>query len=255
MKRKLCKFLAALICAAIVLGFYQAPTSYAAETKTLDQVTIYKPESESSASFRLNDFIKLKTLSSSSKYITPTEYYYNCDKYSQGYEVVNGKLKEKKSKNNGYINVYLKCKKYGSAKIKFRSDNTTYIVPVKVKKYVNPLKSLTITNVNKGKNIAKKYNKQSALYGLYELNLSKSGKVKLSATAKAGWEIISARLVNRKYNDKTYSHEISRDYTGKSSASLTMSDFDAESGGFIYVVLRNKTDNGLVEIYANIGKN
>lgn len=255
MKKILGKLLSALICAALVAGLYQGPTSYAAEQKTLEKVTIYKPAGGIYASFKLNDFVKLKTLSSSSKNITPTEYYYSCDKYSQGYEVVNGKVKERKSSNKGYITVHLECKKFGSANIKFKSGNTNYTVPVKLKKYVNPLKSLTITNVNKGKNISKKFDEEPTIYDLYALKLSKSGKVKLSATAKGGWEITSVRLVNRKHNDRTYNHEISRDYKGKISASITMHDFDAESGGFIDVVLRNKTDNGVVEIYANIGNN
>ena len=82
--------------------------------------------------------------------------------------------------------IYLKTVKSGKAVVRVKNGSKTYNTKIRVYKYVNPLKSLTITGVNNGKSVHSKFNKATKVSGSIQKNVS-NGTV--TAKEKDGWDI------------------------------------------------------------------
>lgn len=90
--------------------------------------------------------------------------------------------------------ITMKINKAGTTKFSYKVGSTTYATNIIVKKYVNPIKTLKVTGVNKGNNIAGKANTSDSI------NVSLGSNVKLgkiNVTAKAGWKINSIYFYDR----------------------------------------------------------
>ena len=81
--------------------------------------------------------------------------------------------------------ISIKLKKKGTTVISFKVGNETYSTTVKVVKYTNPIKTLKITGVKSGKNIASKTKTKN--YVNFK-GVKKSGS-KLTITPKSGWTV------------------------------------------------------------------
>ncbi len=90
--------------------------------------------------------------------------------------------------NDDYCSfIDFKAKKPGMAKITFKVGSKTYTSTVTVKNYKNPAKTVQISGVNKGKNIASKSKNKNYVDNL---KLSKTTKkAKLKVKAASGWEL------------------------------------------------------------------
>ncbi len=82
-------------------------------------------------------------------------------------------------------------KNIGRANISFADQSgKSYTVTAEVRPYENPVKSLTISNVNKGKNLAKKV-ENSCKYGKLLSFSKKTATPKMKVEAEKGWSLMS----------------------------------------------------------------
>jgi hypothetical protein len=252
MRKGISKILAIVLGVVLLASAGPSISSEAASTKKLDKKVLYMHSaSESYVNLGVDGIKKLSGLSSNSNNIRPTSYYYN--DYAN-YNVSGTKLEE--TSNGARIGINLLCKKQGDAKIKFKCAGKNYVLPVTVKKYVNALNSITITNVNSGKNIKSKFNKQAKLLNEKSLVLAKNGTVKVSAKANSGWKIKYICIKNNKSDSNTgYRHSISMDYyNGVQNASVKLPGYIAAHGGNVEITLENQTDKGEINISCDLVK-
>ena len=88
--------------------------------------------------------------------------------------------------------VRLKLKKAGTTVVTCKSGGKTYKRKVTVKKYVNPVSSVTITGVNKGKNIAGKTKKKNYV----NFKGVKCANSKITVVPKKGWTLENIHFFN-----------------------------------------------------------
>ena len=155
------------------------------------------------------------------------------------------------SSRDGYVSVDLL--KTGKATISVKVGKSsksykTYKTTLTVKAYENPMKSFTITGINKGKTIAKKFKDVSYNYGTLSKD-AKSAKITVKANTDKGWRIKSINFYNRK-ND--CSRNISFGANGTSSASLSVSTIYKKYGGYVYVNFYNTKTGGSMSCYYSI---
>ncbi len=241
MKKSIVKILAAVL--AFVMMFSFTP-SLTAEAAKLEKKTIYLSSASSTTEFSIyaDKATKVSNVKSSNKKaVTPDRY--NISKYT------NVNLKDnRKSVSNG-ANVYFKAVKPGNATVSFKAGKTGYSQKVTVKKYVNPLKSLTVSNINGGKDIHKLFSK-SAYAPSGKLKMKAAKQVKINAKAIKGWEVTYIGLSSSASGAKGYSSSSAyRSFnTGASSASATLCDYSAKGYNYGSVTFRNKKDNGTITI-------
>lgn len=141
-----------------------------------------------------------------------------------------------------YDYIELTLKKPGTAKVSYKVGSKSCSTTVKVLKYTNPIKTLTITGVNGGKNLASKFNTSSYVNG-------KGGKKtgKITVAAKSGWKIRSISYQDSKYA-KYWSHSISG-----GAAKATLSIPVKITGGHVSVDFVNTKTGGM--LYASYNMN
>ncbi len=146
--------------------------------------------------------------------------------------------------NTGKYTNFLSVKpwKPGTAKMSFEDkQGKTYTVVLKALPYENPIKSLKITNINKGKNLAKKVN-ESFQYtsqkgeqgGLIFPKKTASPKIKLEA--KTGWKI---KKITAKYSG----HEEYVNNVNAQTKTMKLKEADKGAELWLHITFKN-TDNG-----------
>ena len=147
-----------------------------------------------------------------------------------------------------FYNIGFAVKKPGTGKISFKVGNKTYTSTIKVLRYVNPLKSISITGV-KG-NLAGKFKNSGHNAFRYTNKAQKSAVMK--CTAANGWKITSVSF----NNNRTYT-QYSTNYTahnsGVSSSTLRVGSLSAKQSAYISFTLRN-TKNGAIQ-YCTLNMN
>ena len=87
--------------------------------------------------------------------------------------------------------IYLKTVKSGNATVKFKVGSQTLKTKIKLLKYVNPLKTLTVTGVNNGKSVHGKFNKAVNVSGAIKKNVSNAT---VTVAPKSGWLLTNLRV-------------------------------------------------------------
>ncbi len=252
MRKRISKIFAIVLGVALLAGAVPAISSEAASAKKLDKKVLYmQSASESYVNFGVEGIKKLTSLSSNNGDIRPVSYYYN--DYAN-YNVAGDALEE--TSNGGRIGINVFCRKAGKATIKFKSAGKKYELPITVKKYVNALNSISISNVSSGKNIKSKFNKQAKLWNEKSLVLAKNGTVTVTAKANSGWKIKYISIKNSKSNSNTgYRHSISMDYyKGVQKATVKLPGYIAAGGGNVEITLENQADKGEINISCDLVK-
>lgn len=135
---------------------------------------------------------------------------------------------------NGYV-IELKLKKPGTTTVSYKIGSKTYKTKITVAKYINPLKSVKITKVKSGKNIANKLIKSSTASAI---KLSKTIKnSKLTLQAKSGWKIAS---VSGSFAECTGL------LWGGSKSKLTIKLPDFKKGNEIRITMKNTKTGGTI---------
>ena len=142
----------------------------------------------------------------------------------------------------------LPLKKPGTGKISFKVGNKTYTSTIKVLRYVNPLKSVSITGV-KG-NLAGKFKSSGHNAFCYANKAQKNAVMK--CTAVNGWKITGVSFNNNRTHTQ-YSTNYNAPNSGASSSTLRIGNLSAKQSAYISFTLRN-TKNGAVQ-YCTLNMN
>ena len=166
--------------------FPQMPVK-AAPTYT-QEVTMVMYEKNQIANLYIDDLAAAETISSadvtSSKSSVASIYSITREEQESETEVVENDEVTDDSNTYSYT-ISIKLKKKGTTVISYKIGTETYSTTVKVVKYTNPIKTLKITGVKSGKNIASKTKTNN--YVNFK-GVKKSGS-KLSITPKSGWTV------------------------------------------------------------------
>lgn len=139
----------------------------------------------------------------------------------------------------------------GACTIKYKIGDTRYTIKVTVLDYVNPLKSLSFTNFNSGKNYASRFKNGYHCDDLLFKSNVKSSSLKL--TAKDGWKILSAEILD--YNTLN-AQGFSSARKGLSSVSVRWGTFKITHSYRIKVSLYNTKNGGTLNLdFDFVGKN
>lgn len=147
-----------------------------------------------------------------------------------------------------FYNIGFAVKKPGTGKISFKVGNKTYTSTIKVLRYVNPLKSVSITGV-KG-NLAGKFKSSGHNAFCYANKAQKNAVMK--CTAVNGWKITGVSFNNNRTHTQ-YSTNYNAPNSGASSSTLRIGNLSAKQSAYISFTLRN-TKNGAVQ-YCTLNMN
>ena len=144
-----------------------------------------------------------------------------------------------------YSRIMFGCNKPGTSTISFKVGSKTYKSKVTIRKYVNPLSSLTITGINGGKSIHRTFNKENECD--YKFNKTVSN-ARIRAKARDGWYISALTIYHSGNRYSTYN--IKNDKT-ISALNLRMPKFG--KGYSLQMVLLNKSNGGDLELDVYFG--
>ncbi len=262
MRSKFSKVLALAMAAVLAVGVSPAVTAQAASKKvTLDKQVIYLTSKTGTygTSFTVEGVGKLTTKPKSSKksVVKVNSFATTTGKSKYTYHSFNGdewKSNDPVTTKLDQVNISVSALKKGTATVTFTGNDTDYSKVIEVKKYSNPIKSFTVTNLNGGKNLADKFAKSSYVYDSKDV-ASKGGKVKFTVVPKAGWEVTYMYLENYYPSESAQAgyNEVYRSYyNGTSKGTVTLADYDETVTGYATVGLRNKADGGTLYMHITI---
>ncbi len=161
---------------------------------------------------------------------------------------VAGDLSVEKHKTYSLISVV--GKKAGTAKITFKVGGKKYTTKVTVKNYTNPIKTLKISGVGGGKNIASKVKKKNEV----DLSLKKNiTNAKLTIKTAKNWKLTDISFydgtVGDSKVDKTYSKGTSK------KKSYKLKKLKKSHSYYLCMDFKNKKNGGVQHIYYNINSN
>lgn len=237
MKRKLRKLGGIILAVAMLASMMPAAVVNAAPSVSKNQ-TLYRSSKSSNSyvSIYVNNLgsstIKKSSVKSSNTSVAKPYSIYD-SKYSSKTEYFDGSKARSNSSHYGYIE--LKASKAGTATVSFKVGSKSYSSKVTVKDYVNPVKSIKISGVNSGKNLASLTKSNSYVSGL----TSKTTKnAKVQVTAASGWKI--TEIYTSDYNSGDHYNYYNN--KGKTSATLNAGTF-TKGRSYVNVTFTN-TKNG-----------
>lgn len=141
--------------------------------------------------------------------------------------------------------IRLRLLKAGKTTVSFKIGSKTYKTNLTVMGYTNPLSSVKITGINKGKSVASKLNKQNSA----NLTLKKTAKnAVISLKAKKGWKITDVSMTYYKDNGGySYSNERYSYYSygeGKSSVALRVGNLVGKGKYNVNISMKNTSNGG-----------
>ena len=165
--KKFSKIIALAMAAVMTFSSSPALIAQAKETDLGAQTLYYSSKDcNGSVSFSIDDITKVDSVKSSKiSIVRPSSYniYKNQDTSYYYNESKNAFEKSEYDNNHKYASFSFRGVKAGTSKITIKSGKNTYVKTLTFKNYTNPLKSLTISNVNNGKNISNKFKKMLIL--------------------------------------------------------------------------------------------
>ncbi len=251
-KKGIRKLIALVMASVLMLAMVPAINAEAATQQLVTRLIYLEPDS-SFVSFELSagNAKTVKNVKSSNK-TAVIPYFISYASTKNDNLDKNGKIKSTDKYTNTYV--YFKARNAGTATVSFVAGNTTYKQKVIVKKYTNPLKTLTISSVQNEKNLAGLFKKQTS--GSAKPSSSKT--LKVSATANSDWQITDISISNSYINYKSstkfedtenHSNNIYRYYkTPVKTGSLTLKDYNNKGSGLVSVHARNKKDGYILNL-------
>jgi hypothetical protein len=184
--------------------------------------------------------------SSNRKVLVPENFCVRRDSYTDIWINDSGVETSDDTAEENYAYMYFAPKKSGTSTISFTAGSKKYSQKVTVKKYSNPLKKLTISNVTEGGDIHNSLKKTNSV----AMDTTASDTVKLTAKAASGWQITEIQFANKVTNDSDICEAGAYGkYTiPRTTASVTVGDYNSSSYGYADITLRNKKDKGEIII-------
>ncbi len=146
------------------------------------------------------------------------------------------------SKKQKKATISLRAGSSGTSKVTFKvkGKSKTYTVNVTVKKYTNPVKTLKVTGVSSGKNLAGKFSSNSS--GNVSKLKGNTSNAKLTVTPKSGWALRKVQVKN--YSNKTVVNK-KVNTTKKTSYSLgTLTKSSGDWNYWVTLTFKNKKTKG-----------
>ncbi len=246
--KRISKFIALTM--AAILTFSISP-ALLAEAKTLDPETVYMESYYyGDASFSIENLTKVDSVKSSDDKVlgVSTFYFYKNERtYYYNNKSKNRIEKASYGSTDKGINFDVIAHKPGSATISVKSGNKKYTKKITVKEYTNPISSLVISNVNKGKNISGKFKSES----LATFSGASAKTIKVKAKAKSGWEIAEIKIFNRSNENIGHSSE-SHFKKGTTTAVSTLNHINNKVQSDVYIYCVNKKNKGRITLDIHI---
>ncbi len=255
MRKNISRFLAAVMASVMVFTAAPALDTQAAD-KQLDAETLYMTSKDSGyVSFDIDGVTKVNSVKSSNMAVLkPSNYSIHNNKYDYYYYSDSKNAFEKSDYNSGskYTDFSFRALKKGSSNITIKSGSTTYKKKVNVLNYVNPLKTLTISNVNGGKNIAGKFKAKN--YNI--VKGTSANQIKVKASTKSGWVIKEIYISNTSYEDgqSEGAYTVRHFRNGVTSSENILNYYDLGHDANVYVYCENKANGGKLSISTRINK-
>ena len=181
------KIVSLVLVLAVLVSIVPASIVKAAPTYN-EMVTLVMYEKNQIASIYVDDILSSEVINasdvSSSKSSVASIYSITREEQESETEVVENDEETDDLNTYSYV-IDLKLKKKGTTVISFKVGNETYTTTVNVVKYKNPVKTLKITGVKSGKNLASKTKKKN--YVNFS-GVKKSGS-KLTIKPASGWTV------------------------------------------------------------------
>ncbi len=252
MKKAVSKILAFAMAAVMTFSISPALTAEAAN-KTLPAETLYMTsKSNGYTSFQIDKLTKVDDVKSSNMAVLkPSGYSIHKSSYEYFYYSDSNKKFTKSDSASGskYTDFSFYAYKKGTSTVTIKSGSTTYNKKINVEKYVNPLKSLTISNVNGGKNIAGKYKSEARV----RVTGKKADTIKVKATAASNWEITEISISNTDYSTgRSIGSYSNRYFKNGTTSGVNILNFYDSGKADVYVYCVNKKNGGKISINAEI---
>ena len=190
---------------------------------------------------KISEQIKISSVKSSNKKIATIERLY------AKYYASNDRAKD------SYCRISCQASKEGTVDIKYKVGKTEKTTKLVIKKYENPIKKITLTGVNDGKDFSSLTAKQASVYGEWNEETMKNDSLFTVAEAKdpvlhiepaSGWSITEVYLYFEDSMSENFYKSTGKSYKGAQDFSLYRMDEKARS---LSVTLVNK-DGGKLEV-------
>lgn len=256
MRKTIKKFLTIALAAVLAVTAFTPVTAQAESTIFAPETLTYCQPTKGStfsttftvSGLSKSDIIKKSSVKSSKPSVakvvslkkTKTSTSSTCQYYSK-------EPKTSQNSNSYTYDITVQFKKPGTSIIYYKVNNKTYKTKIKLCAYENPIKTLTVTGVKNGKNLANSFKTGSQYHnGKLTKNIS-SGKVKV--TAKNNWKITKVSFSNHSlaatpgpYGGSTHEslETLSRYYrNGKSSVTLNVKSLKKNKAYYVNVEMIN----------------
>lgn len=250
MKQTTKKFLTLALSLTLAFTAAAPVTAQAEVTSCAKSYNVYKQgPGKSVTSIYLNctkksDTIKKASVKTSNKNVA-RPYYLEKSTSSWQTEYFDKNISQSSNSSQSYY-LGLEVNKVGKATISFKAGTKNYKTTINVKKYVSPVKSLTITGVNGGKNLASKLKTES----YYSEKLKKTTKnVVVKATGNTGWRVTSIEVNTNGYSDDYRVSNYGK--KGVTKGTLKAGSLAKNKGGTIWVYFADKT-GATQSLYINL---
>ena len=135
----------------------------------------------------------------------------------------------------------------GTAKVTYKIGKKSYTLKIVVKAYTNPISSITMTGINKGKSFASKCKTEMPYYPKLSFpSVVKSSTLKV--TAKTGWKVTSIG-----FNDRTAGKSKRLSDSGLTTMSLKLGKLDPTHEYSLSITLENTKTGAYLNWYFYFG--
>ncbi len=236
------------IMTALVLSFLR-PAAAMAAVEAPSKVVVYLRGAEyesSSVDFevrgmKISEQIKISSVKSSDKKIAEIERLYS------KYYASNDNAKD------SYCRISCLASKEGTVDIKYKVGKTEKTTKLVIKKYENPIKKITLSGVNDGKDFSSFTAKEAGVYGNWNeetmqneslFTVTKANDPVLHIEPASGWSITQVYLYSEDGLSECFYKSTGKSYKGAQDFSLYRMDEKTQS---LNITLINK-DGGTLEV-------
>lgn len=148
-----------------------------------------------------------------------------------------------------YANIRFRPLAAGTATITAKVGSQTLSKKITVYNYTNPLKSLVISGIEGGKNLASKFKKTSSVTGAA---LTKNTTIKkITAKAASGWVITNMQITSNREDDYANHYHSYRNSPTKATLKCAMT-LEKGKYHYVYINLVNKSNGGSISLHYSI---
>lgn len=186
-----------------------------------------------------------KVTSNKTAVAKPYRIYHNNNEYTNTY-LEKGMTQFSNTGGSRYANIELRALKKGTATISYKIGKSTkscktYKTILTVYAYENPIRSLTITGVNNGKNLASAFKTNNYAFETKPVAKNQSN-ARITVATNKNWKVTSISI--SKNYDNSYMYISYPQKSARTSLTLPVGTLKAKRGAYVYVNLYNTKTGG-----------